>query len=85
MTTAPHVSAVHRMVDRLAPTQVEALYVILEGMLGSQPSSEPVRPADGGAATPRRRLSFIGIMDGERDLAERSSQILREELGQPDR
>ncbi len=34
VTTAPYVGDVHRMVDRLAPAQVEALYVILGGMLG---------------------------------------------------
>ncbi|TFE25311.1 hypothetical protein E0F15_20030 [Frankia sp. B2] len=85
MTTAPHVADVHRMVDRLAPTQVEALYVILGGMLGSRPATESARQVDDSAATPGRRLSFIGIMDGERDLAERSSRILHEELGEPDR
>ncbi|CAO5189658.1 hypothetical protein FAIPA1_700007 [Frankia sp. AiPs1] len=85
MTTAPHVGDVHRMVDRLAPAQVEALYVILGGMLGSRPAPGSVQPVDDSAATPVRRLSFIGIMDGEHDLAERSSRVLREELGEPDR
>jgi hypothetical protein len=84
MTTAPHVGDVHRMVDRLAPPQVEALYVILGGMLGARPASESARPVDDSAAAPKRRLSFIGIMDDERDLAERSSRVLREELGEPD-
>jgi hypothetical protein len=29
----------------------------------------------------RHRFAFIGIMDGEPDLASRSAQILRDELG----
>ena len=35
-------------------------------------------------AAPRRRLSFIGAFSsGESDLAARSGQILRDELGHP--
>ncbi|MEU8271194.1 hypothetical protein AB0B89_29055 [Sphaerisporangium sp. NPDC049002] len=86
MAAAPHHSEVHRMVDRLAPGQVEALYVILQSMVGqAQPDSEDI--AGGEPAAPevpqKHRFSFIGIMDGEPELAERSAQILREELGNP--
>ncbi len=59
--------------------------MILGGMLGSRTATEPAQPVDDSAATPGRHLSFIGIMDGERDLAESSARILREELGEPDR
>jgi hypothetical protein len=36
-------------------------------------------------AESRHRFSFIGTMNGEPDLAERSAQMLREELGTPPR
>jgi hypothetical protein len=36
-------------------------------------------------AAPRRRLSFVGAFSsGQGDLAARSGQILRDELGRPD-
>lgn len=83
MTIAPHADAVHQMVDRLAPGQIEALYVILEGMVGaaaiddSQPGTPITEPPKA------RRFAFVGTMDGEPDLAKRSAQILRDELGDP--
>jgi hypothetical protein len=80
MTAASHASEVHRMVDRLAPAQLEALYVLLRGMVGRL---VPAEPAAATAAPAGHRLPFIGIMDGEPDLAERSARILREELGDP--
>jgi hypothetical protein len=84
MTTAPHTSEVHHMVDRLAPPQVEALYVILHGMLArTGPTAAEPGPPQG--TTARHRFSFVGAMDGEPDLAARSAGILREELGNPTR
>lgn len=92
MTVASHAGEVHRMVDRLAPAQVEVLYVILRGMLGgvddkcvNHVTEAAGRPADrtSAGAAPEHRFAFIGIMDGEPDLAERSARILREELGNP--
>lgn len=74
------------MVDQLNPGQIEALYVILRGMVGhggeagSTAVDEAARASEPSA---KHRFSFIGIMDGEPDLAERSAQILREELGKP--
>jgi hypothetical protein len=71
------------MVDRLAPAQLEALYVLLRGMVGrlggaaAEPAAGEAVPAAG------HRFPFIGIMDGEPGLAERSARILREELGNP--
>jgi hypothetical protein len=79
MTIAPHASAIHRLVDQLAPEQTEALYVLLQGMVSA---SESGQAADA-PAEPGHRFSFVGMMDGEPDLAERSAQILREELGNP--
>jgi hypothetical protein len=94
MTAASHASEVHRMVDRLAPAQLEALYVLLRGMMGRLGGAQPAAPATAApaaaapaaaapAAVAGHRFSFIGIMDGEPDLAERSARILREELGDP--
>jgi hypothetical protein len=83
------------MVDRLAAAQLEALYVLLRGMVGQHPrhrSASGAGPRIGGAAeaaageaapAARHRFTFIGMMDGEPDLAERSARILREELGNP--
>jgi hypothetical protein len=85
MTAASHSSEVHSMVDRLAPAQVEALYVLLRGMVGRLGgAAEPTDTATAApAAAAGHRFPFIGIMDGEPDLAERSARILREELGNP--
>lgn len=72
------------MVDRLAPAQLEALYVLLRGMVGRLGGAEPAAAATAApAAVAGHRFPFIGIMDGEPDLAERSARILREELGDP--
>jgi hypothetical protein len=73
-----------RLRDQLAPGQVEALYVILRSMVehtaeaGAAPGTE--ENASPGASA-KHRFSFIGIMDAEPGLAERSAQILRDELG----
>jgi hypothetical protein len=83
MTMAPHSGEVHHMVDQLSSDQIEALYMILRGMLtASGTARETDRPAPSearGAGKPR--FSFIGIMEAEPDLAARSAQILRDELG----
>lgn len=68
------------MVDRLTPGQLEALYVLLQGMVRREDEENDAALSD---APPQRRFSFIGIMDAEPDLAERSAQILRSELGNP--
>lgn len=70
------------MVDQLAPGQVEALYVLLQGMVPEPPVLEV--PAATGHETdladePVREISFIGLFAGEPDLAERSKDIVREE------
>jgi hypothetical protein len=84
MTVAPHRSEVHHMVDQLSPGQVEALYVLLQSMTGREDRPTPPRAGDNAPdVTAKHRFSFIGIMEGEPDLAERSAQILREELGNP--
>jgi hypothetical protein len=78
MTMAPHTSEVHHMVDQLAPAQVEALNVLLRGMLtGTGPTATAGAVTPPAGATPRHRFSFIGIMDGEPDLAARSAGYLK--------
>ena len=83
MTIAPHAEAVHQLVDRLAPGQIEALYVILEGMVGSETTEAIETTTPDANSTKAHRFAFMGTMDGEPDLARRSSQILRDELGNP--
>ena len=83
MTIAPHASAVHHMVDQLEPGQVEALYVILQGMVPEPPIADTPLTATNEtdlAEQPVRELSFIGLFAGEPDLAERSKDIVREEI-----
>ncbi len=48
----------------------------------TEAAGQPADLAPAGAA-PEHRFAFIGVMDGEPDLAERSARILREELGNP--
>jgi hypothetical protein len=68
----------HRLVDRLPLERVRALRAValylVEGDSGDRTETGPDRDR-------RRRLSFAGIMDAEPDLAARSEEILREELG----
>jgi hypothetical protein len=88
MADAPDRAEVHRLVDLLPAGQVEALYILLRGMLPGrdepQPSSTDVPPdewAPDPGAPAVRTLSIAGIARGEHDLAERSQDILRRELG----
>lgn len=66
----------HRLVDRLPIDRVRALRTIAV-LLAEGTSNAETKPVGGF----RRRLSFTGIMDAEPDLAARSEDILREELG----
>ena len=77
MTAAPEYGELHRLVDRLTPGQARALRAVALELIGNeaQPSS--------GVDEPVRHLSFVGIGHGGPDLAERSQEILRAELGGP--
>jgi hypothetical protein len=89
MAMTPHVAEVHRLVDRLQAGQIEALYVLLPGMLpertGSAQSLADSGPLEDWSPSPDapavRRLSISGIARGDHDLAARSQEILRRELG----
>lgn len=68
----------HRLVDRLPVERMRALrFVVLYLVEGVATDQAQVDLASGR----QRRLSFAGIMDAEPDLATRSEEILREELG----
>ena len=92
MDAAPHSAEVHRLVDLLPAGQIEALYVLLRGMLRERSASpEPVdstRSLEEWSPSPDapvvRRLSIAGVARGDHDLGERSQEILRRELGHPD-
>lgn len=89
MADVPNRTEVHRLVDLLPAGQVEALCVLLRGMLSGrdepQPSGADVPPGKWTPdpdATAVRTLSVAGIARGDHDLADRSQDILRRELGQ---
>jgi hypothetical protein len=76
MTIAPDYSELHRAVDRLSPVQAEALYVVVESMLGK---NLPTTQADSAAPDAPRtvhRLSFTAAGSGPSDLAERAEDYL---------
>ena len=61
----------HRLVDQLAEDQVAQAQSSMLGLVQQRrPSDAPTKP--------RRRLSFIGTLSAEPDLAERSEEILEE-------
>jgi hypothetical protein len=73
MTIAPDYAQLHQAVDRLNPVQAEALYIVVESMLGD--SLAGAAPAE----APRRahRLSFTGVGSGPADLAENAEDYLQ--------
>nr|MDT0659569.1 hypothetical protein [Micromonospora sp. DSM 115978] len=70
----------HRLVDRLPVERVRALRAVAIHLVEERPAERVEAEPDD---RPRRRLSFVGIMDAEPNLAARSEEILREELGRP--
>lgn len=77
--------------DRLPAGQIEALYVLLRGMVPDATESPAVANDASGLdewhpspdAPVVRNLSIAGIAVGDHDLGERSEEILRRELGHP--
>jgi len=77
MAVNPHAAEVHRLVDLLPAGQIEALYVLLRGMLperGEVPQPvESTRSLEEWSPSPDapvvRRLSVAGVARGEHDLA----------------
>lgn len=76
---APEYQELHQLVDRLPLERVRALREVVLYLV--EGASDDHAEADSHAGR-RRRLSFAGIMDAEPDLAARSEEILREEIGQ---
>jgi hypothetical protein len=80
MRIAPDYHQLHRAVDRLSPVQAEALYVVVESMIGDSLAIESadVPTADAAhAAHAAHRLSFTAAGSGPSDLAERAEDYLR--------
>ncbi|MCP3800252.1 hypothetical protein NLX83_13385 [Allokutzneria sp. A3M-2-11 16] len=74
MTAAHDYEELHHLVDRLSPAQVRRLRLIVANDPElSVAITEPSRP--------RRSLSFIGTLDAEPDLAERSAELVRRSMG----
>lgn len=72
---APYLD-LHELVDRLTPEQADALRALVRHLVGA---GEGETPAGGGRV---RRLSFAGTLQtGKDDLAARSEEIIRAELG----
>ena len=78
MTVAPEYGELHDLVDRLTPDQARALRAVALQFVRDEPTGLPREPQ---SDVPGRRLSFVGIGHGGPDLAERSQEILRSELG----
>lgn len=66
----------HRLVDRLTPTQARALRAVALELVHHQPESPT------GQGERRRTLSFAGIITDEADSAQRSEDILRDHFRQ---
>lgn len=81
MTAAHEYDDLHRLVDRLTPGQARALRAVALELVDSGISEPDVTGSNGSERGRRRRLSFVGLMEAEPDLAERSEDILRAELG----
>lgn len=71
----------HRLVDRLTPSQTRALREVALHLVGDDENGAGTDAAPASDDRPRRRLSFAAVGHGDRDLSTISSEILREELG----
>lgn len=68
----------HRLVDLLPIERARALLAVAIHLVNDKSSEQTDHEPRGGR---RRRLSFAGIMEAEPDLAARSEEILRDEVG----
>jgi hypothetical protein len=69
----------HELVDRLTQDQADAVGAVVRQLLAGPTNASA---AEGGAGA--GRLSFAGVLhSGRGDLAARSEEIIREELGRP--
>lgn len=75
----------HELVDRLTQDQADAVGAVVRQFLAG-PTNASAAEGGAGAGELRRvrRLSFAGVLhSGRGDLAARSEEIIREELGRP--
>jgi hypothetical protein len=74
----------HELVDRLSPAQADAVREVVRQLVAAVQAAVPA--GDRGVVPrgePYRRLSFAGALrSGRGDLAARSEEIIRAELGQ---
>lgn len=75
--TAPHTD-LHELVDRLTPEQAEALRALVRHLVAAGEEQSSASETNEGRV---RRLSFAGTLRGKEDLAARSEEIVRAELG----
>ncbi|WP_405161181.1 hypothetical protein OG203_33160 [Nocardia sp. NBC_01499] len=88
MTAAHEYEEVHRLVDHLSTTQVRRLRLLvaedpeLGKIAGELAEAHDAGKGSDAVDMPRRRsLGFIGTLEAEPDLAERSAEVVREGLG----
>jgi hypothetical protein len=68
----------HELVDRLSPAQAAAVLEVVRHVVAANRAGEQ----SAGPVEPVRRLSFAGALrSGKGDLAARSEEIIRAELG----
>ncbi|MGQ0778560.1 MAG: hypothetical protein ACT4NY_29805 [Pseudonocardiales bacterium] len=72
----------HRLLDELDEDQVSTAAELLRDLVQQRHPLDD--DPDELTAQQRRQLSFVGMISAEPDLAERSAEILRRELGQGD-
>jgi hypothetical protein len=74
----------HELVDRLSPAQADAVREVVRQLLALGQAIEPTGDQGTRQGAPVRRLSFAGTLhSGRGDLAARSEEIIRAELGRP--
>jgi hypothetical protein len=74
----PHTD-LHELVDRLTPEQAEALRALVRHLVAAGEEQSSASETSEGRM---RRLSFAGTLrTGKQDLAARSEEIIRAELG----
>ncbi|MEV1011027.1 hypothetical protein [Streptomyces sp. NPDC049881] len=82
MTAAYDYEDMHHLVDRLTPTQVRRLRLLVtqDEELSQVAQSLSGAEADDEESVPAGLLALIGSVDGPEDLAERHDDYLRERM-----
>lgn len=82
MTAAYDYEDMHHLVDRLTPTQVRRLRLLVtqDEELSEVAQSLPAVDADDEESVPAGLLALIGSVNGPEDLAERHDDYIRERM-----